>query len=146
MLVLSLGFLASALVLAWPRSTDGAAPHRVGQGALIAVAALAAILSVATSLSSEATALRAALRWLSFPIALLSLGLGFAWIGRLHRLLGYRRLANLADLAGMVLPLLWAGGQLIGGYPGLELQIPGGLAMLVGATAIAGVALPPKNT
>jgi len=84
-------------------------------------------------------AARLTLRALAFPLALLALGFGFAWLGRLHRLLGNRRLANLADLIGLTAPLLWTGSQLVGGYPGLELLAPAAVCWVGAAVVIAGL-------
>ncbi|TVQ90589.1 MAG: hypothetical protein EA397_12215 [Deltaproteobacteria bacterium] len=142
---LSCAFLAAAIVLAWPRPTDGAREHRVGQGVLIALAALSVLVTSGTAYAEPTGLLRRALRWLAFPVSIASLGFGFAWIGRVHRLSNRRRFAHLADLAGFVLPTLWAASQLIGGYPGPALQIPGAAAWVVGAAALAGLFWSPRS-
>jgi hypothetical protein len=143
--VLCAGVAAGAAALATPRIADGASPHRVGQGVLVGLAGIGLATAIAAWALHDVLAARLALRWLAFPLALVTLGLGFAYVGRVHRLSGRRRLANLADLAGLTTALLWAGSQFLGGYPGPELWVPGLGAHLVGAAALAGLAAPLRS-
>jgi hypothetical protein len=145
-LLLAGGALGGSLLLAWPIPSDGAGPHRVGQGALIALAATATATAALAWALPGFLPLQLALRWASFPLALALIGLGFAFVGRVHRRLGHRKLANLADLVGLTAPLLWCGAQLFPGYPGPALWAPGLAAMALGAAAIATLPLPPRSS
>lgn len=144
-LTLAVGAAIAGVLLAWPdrrEAEPSAGPHRVGQGVLIALLTLCVLLAALTTALPEQRAVAFILRWLSFPAAIVTTALGFAFVGRLHRLRARRRLANLADLAAFTVPMLWAAGQLVGGYPGPPLWGPAALAMLVGAVALAGLLLP----
>jgi len=136
-LVLAATVLVGVLLLTTPPNPAPATPHRVGAWALRALAALATLLAALAWALVRTGWLVAVLGWLSLPLVVLLMGMTFAYVGRLHRLVGQRRMAHLADLAGVVLPLLWVGSQLVAGYPGPALQIPGLAAMGLGAVAVA---------
>ena len=125
----TLGLAWSLLLAAWLLTATPqpipVGPHRVGQWVLRVIAGLTAVVATLTWWAGRGSIAAIALDWATFPLTLLALGLGFAYIGRLHRLFGQRRLANLSDLAGLVLPLLWAGSQLVAGYPGPWVWGPG---------------------
>lgn len=144
-LALAVGTAIAGVLLAWPHRREAepsAGPHRVGQGVLLALLGLCVLLAALTTALPDHRTASFLLRWFSFPTAIFTLALGFAFVGRLHRLRARQRMANLADLAAFTLPLLWAASQLVGGYPGPPLWGPAALAMLVGAVALAGLLLP----
>jgi len=116
-----------------------AGPHRVGQWFVRALLILGAVLGGASFAIGWDGPGAALVDWLAFPVVLLTTPLGFAYVGRLHRLAGRSRLANLADLAGLVLPLLWIASQTLGGYPGPMVWGPALLGMIVGGVALGGL-------
>ena len=105
------GFALTLALAAWlltvtpePRPSS---PHRVGQWVLRVLVTACAGLGTASWLVGWDGVGAAAIDYAAFPIVLPTVLLGFAYVGRLHRLLGSFRFANLADLAGLALPLLW---------------------------------------
>ncbi|MFK7926864.1 MAG: hypothetical protein AB8H79_01655 [Myxococcota bacterium] len=111
-----------------------AGPHRVGQWVVRALAALTMALSATAWWFGRGHIVTVVLDLLTYPVVLVLLGIGFAYVGRAHRLFGQRRMAQIADILGLATPLLWAGSQLLAGYPTVMLWGPG-LAVLVLASA-----------
>lgn len=120
--------LATWLITASPEPRP-ASPHRAGQIALRVLAGLAGALAAASFAVGRGAIL---IDMLAFPVVLALQLLGFAYLGRLARLASQRRLANLADLAGLVIPLLWIASQTLSGEPGPLLWGPGLAAGLLG--------------
>lgn len=118
-----------------------AAAHRAGQIAVRVVLTLAAVLGLTSFGIGWAGPGAVLVDIISFPVVLTALVLGFAYVGRLHRMAGQLRMANLSDLVGVVLPLLWAASQMLSGYPGPPLWGTAALAMSIGAASLASLAL-----
>lgn len=139
----TLGLAATVLAAAWlltaPPEPRPARPHRIGAWALRITAALATVLAGLTWLAGDQLLVIAIVAWLTAPVVLVLFVLGFGYLGRLHRLVGQPRLANLADLAGLALPVLWIGSQLVSGYPGPYTWGPGVVAMALAAVVFATV-------
>lgn len=129
---LSIG-LATWLLTVTPEPRPASA-HRAGQVALRVGASLGAGLGLASFLLGRGSLF---VELVAFPLTLAMLLIGFAYLGRLTRLAGGARLANLADLAGIVLPLFWIAGQTL--EPGLPVQAAGGLGLGLGGAVWIGV-------
>ena len=127
--------VAAWLLTAQPEPRPARA-HRIGGWALRITAALAAGLTGLTWLAHDQIVVIAIVAWLAWPVLIILFVLGFGYLGRLHRLVGQSRMANLADLMGLALPVLWVGSQLVAGYPGPYTWGPG-----VAGMAVAGVVM-----
>ena len=136
----TLGLAVTVLVAAWLLTAQPeprpARAHRIGGWALRITAALAAGLTGLTWLAHDQIVVIAIVAWLAWPVLIILFVLGFGYLGRLHRLVGQSRMANLADLMGLELPVLWVGSQLVAGYPGPYTWGPG-----VAGMAVAGVVM-----
>jgi hypothetical protein len=133
------GLCAAALValaLTARPPTPTAPPHRVGFGFLLALLTVDTVLASFAAWFLDREVWMVAVAWVSLPLSALSLGMGFAWVGRLHRLLGSRRFAQVSDLAGVAIPMVWVGSQWTVGYPTAVLGVPGGLALALGALVL----------
>lgn len=133
------GALVAVWLLTATPEPRPARPHTVGAWFLRILAGLATFLTGAGWALGHGSLFAGLISWLSWPLAMLLLTLSFAYVGRLHRLFGQRRLASLADLAGVVLPLLWIASQLVSGYPGPPLWGPALVAMGVGTLSLSGL-------
>ena len=115
--------------------------HRVGMWVLRVLAVLGVALAALGTWIGDNPLAIGVIGWLEYPVVITWLGMGFAYLGRLLRLELDGRFANLADLAGVGLVLLWIGSQLVSGYPGLALIIPSVVAMALAELVLAVLAL-----
>ena len=111
--------------------------HGAGTSFLRALALIGVTLAGLETWMSDHPVAIGLIGWLEYPVVVVWLGLGFAYVGRLLRLEGDGRFANLADLTGVSLVLLWIASQLVSGYPSWAVLGPGAAAMAVGLLVLA---------